>query len=135
MAATASRPTTCSALFAVSPDLASDGCGRLPRHKGEHRPTLTASKVARVGRHTVKATLAQFRTDLSARVDAGTITPSDALDALALFITRAGRSRRATVTNVAAKPSHPASPAQLAAREKFAAMGRARHAARVAASK
>ena len=50
--ATTTRPTTCGALFVTDPEHGAEGCGRLPRHKGEHRATLTQRKVKRTSRTT-----------------------------------------------------------------------------------
>lgn len=73
------------------------GCKRLPRHKGEHRVTLHRPQPAKPAKVATKAkakTAAkrrpmsaakrrEFAADLAAKVDAGDMTPSEALAAMA----------------------------------------------------
>jgi hypothetical protein len=83
-----SRPTTCGALFeAGDAEHAAEGCGRLPRHNGDHRPTLTrpsAVKPASRRRTTKRRPLSaakrrELRATLAAAVESGEMSASEAL--------------------------------------------------------
>lgn len=96
------RPVTCAEVFSITPELGSAGCRRLPRHKGDHRPTLTLAatrKAARVATARAAGKVAGKRSgkvagktrltpaqrkrdkyaDIAVRMAAGTITPAEAL--------------------------------------------------------
>lgn len=104
-ASTAAKPKvprvkTCGELSEFG--LGEKGCKRLPRHHGEHRVTLhrpkavkpvkavtakpSAKKSAKPRRRPGVTAAREFKADLDARLTAGEITPTEALDALAKFL-------------------------------------------------
>ena len=91
------RPVTCAEMYRVDSTLGAVGCHRLPRHKGEHRATLTLAATRKAARDkarkaapksapktaTKRVTPAQKKraayADIAERMAAGTISPSDAM--------------------------------------------------------
>jgi len=110
---TATRPTTCAALFAAGDhEHADQGCKRLPRHDGDHRPFLTIAAEHRAAKKAAtrptpkpatkparkRVTWAQrerdFRTKLASDLAAGTISAGDALAKMAAHASRATKPAR-----------------------------------------
>lgn len=105
------RPVTCGELYEFDPKangkFAAEGCGRLPRHNGDHRATLTASaKPKRAAKRAAKPKvtakrwtregLALFRAELEDKAASGELTFGEALSRLARAqdAYRAQRTRR-----------------------------------------
>lgn len=101
MTTIASRPKTCAEQAVLDPTLGAEGCKRLPRHKGDHRATLTqprvtrATKTRRTGRRASKAGLKRLAVSLAAKVDANEMAPSLAMARYAAYVTRLAAQRRA----------------------------------------
>ena len=89
------KPATCAALNAVSPEFGSPKCKRLPRHAGDCRSTKRRPAVVRKPRVTGAASVKASPRKLSAakrrllivklasQVEAGIITPSQAMSKFA----------------------------------------------------
>ena len=90
------KPTTCGALNAISPEFGSPKCKRLPRHNGDCRATKLRPAVVRKPRVTGgttkvvrKLSAAKRRllvAKLALQVEAGTITASQAMSKFAAAI-------------------------------------------------
>jgi hypothetical protein len=121
------RPATCGELYEFDPKVnaafSAEGCGRLPRHNGDHRSTLTvakpkASRKRRTSRKAAASPKGNFRSmksvqvyrnEVAAKVEAGEVTASEALslvakadDEYAAFLRRSRKARAAKRTLSAA---------------------------------